>query len=267
MAKAEGALAWPERFSQDACDKLRSALGEYAYEGQYQQSPGVRGGGIIRRDWWRTWTGEYPELGTSIAVLDTAVEEGEKNDWNALITMGAFPGKEGEPQMIMTSAIKWRIQLAELVANVAQICTYRKVDYLLIERKTRGKDVHDEIVRLFANATWQTVLVEVFGTKISRLKSVSHLFSGDLRKDPTSGIDVYSGGIMFAPDRDWADEVIDQVSAFPRSAHDDFVDCISMGLGWVRRTGVVLRKQEWDEKEAEDKIWRKSPSVPYAIKR
>lgn len=267
MAKAEGALAWPERFSQETCDRLREALGEYAYEGQYQQSPGIRGGGIIRRDWWKPWGGEYPDLGTSIAILDTAVEEGEKNDWNALVTLGAFPGKEGEPLMMMTSAAKWRVQLAELVSNVAQICAYRKVDYLLIERKTRGKDVHDEIIRLFSNASWQTILVDVVGTKISRLKSVSHLFSGDLRTDPATGLSIYSGGVMHAPDRSWADEVIDQVSAFPRGSHDDYVDCISMGLGWVRKNSIVLRKTEWLEEEAERNVYRKAPSVPYAIRR
>lgn len=267
MARAEGALAWPGRFSQEACDNLRNALGEYAYEGQYQQSPGIRGGGIIRKDWWRLWNGNYPDLGTVIATLDTAIEEGEKNDWNALITMGAFPGPEGDPRLLMTSAMRCRVQLAELVERVAQICTYRRVDFLLIERKTRGKDVHDEILRLFANTPWQTVLVDVTSTKIARLKAVSHLFSGDLKRDPVTGIDMYSGGIVYAPDRDWADEVIDEVAGFPRGKHDDYVDCVSMGLGWVRRNGVILRKAEWDAEELQKKQFRKQLSVPYAIGR
>jgi phage terminase large subunit-like protein len=267
LARADGALAWPERWSQEACDKIRNTLGPYAYENQYQQSPGVRGGSIIRRDWWQVWEGEYPDMGTVIAVLDTAIEENEKNDWNALITLGAFPGKEGEPKVMLTSAAKWRCQLSELVTNVRDVCVYRKVDYLLIERKTRGKDVHDEIVRLYAAAPWNTVLVEVFGTKVSRLSAVSHLFSGDLTRDRLTGIDVYSGGIVYAPDRDWSDEVIDQVTAFPTGAHDDFVDCLSMGMGWIRKNGVVLRRVEWDERELERKQFRKSIGVPYAIRR
>lgn len=266
MAQAEGELAWPERFSLDACDKLRNALGEYAYEGQFQQSPSIRGGGVIRRDWWGVWQGEYPAFGTIVASLDTAIEEEDQHDFNAVVTFGAYPGKEGEPKLLMTSAAKWRCQLAELVSNVAQICTYRKVDYLLIERKTRGKDVHDEIRRLYANAPWQTILVDVTATKIARLKAVSHLFSGDLKRDPVTGIDVYSGGIVSAPDRDWADEVIDQVSAFPRGSHDDYVDCVSMTLGWVRKTGVVLRRDEWAEQEEDKMRWQKTLGVPYAIR-
>jgi phage terminase large subunit-like protein len=267
MAKAEGTLAWEARWNQAACDKLRNALGEYAYEGQFQQSPGIRGGGIIRRDWWQIWEGDFPEFGTIIGILDTAVEEDSKNDWNAIITLGAFPGKEGEPKIMMTSAARWRCQLAELVTNVAAVCAYRKVDYLLIERKTRGKDVHDEILRNYTNAPWETVLVEVTATKIARLKAVSQLFSGDLKKDPVTGIDVYSGGCIYAPDRDWADVVIDEVSAFPTGSHDDYVDCVSMGLGWIRRNGVVLRKVEWEAEELEKRKWKKSIGVPYAIKR
>ncbi len=267
MARAEGALAWAERFSQEACDKLRTALGEYAYENQYQQSPGVRGGGIIRRDWWQPWDGEYPELGTCIASLDTAMEEGDMNDWNALTTWGAFPGPEGEPKLIMTSAARWRCKLAELVARVAEICRYRKIDYLLIEKKTRGRDVYDEILRLFGTEAWQTVLIEPKGTKISRLNAVAPLFSGDLKRDPRTGIDVYSGGMIYAPAREWSDLVIDEVSSFPTGKHDDFVDSISQCLSFVRKTGVVLRRVEYMDLEHEKKLWRKPPTVPYAIRR
>ena len=267
MAKAEGVLAWPERWSQEQCDALRNQLGEYAYEGQFQQAPGIRGGGIVRRDWWQIWEGEYPEFGTIVAILDTAVEEEMEHDYNAITVLGAFPGKEGEPKLLLMTANKWRCQLSELVRNVADVCIYRKVDYLLIERRTRGKDVHDEILRIYANRPWETVLVDVTATKIARLKAVSHLFSGDLSRDPISGIDVYSGGIIYAPDRQWADEVIDQTAAFPTGSHDDYVDCMSMGLGWIRRNGVVLRKVEWEAEELEKRKFKRQMGVPYAIKR
>lgn len=267
MAQAEGTLAWPERFGQKWCDEQQKMLGAYAYNGQYGQSPGVRGGGIIRRDWWLPWDGAYPDLGTVIASLDTAYEEGKDNDYNALTTWGAFPGPEGEPRLIMTSAWRGRCKLADLVKTVHDICVHRKVDYLLVEKKTRGRDVHDEILRLYANATWTTVLIEPKGTKVSRLHAVSHLFSGDATRDPVTAIESYTGGVVHAPDRDWADEVIDEVTAFPFGAHDDWTDTVSQALGFVRKNGVVLRKVEWDDAERERKIFRKRPSVPYAIKR
>src|SRR5262249_41285067 len=153
-----------------------------------------------------------------------------------------------------------------LALRVAQTCRERKVDYLLIEHKARGRDVHDEIVRLYANSQWQTVLVKVNGDKTSRLRAVEHLFSGDVREAPITKLQVATGGIIYAPDRDWSDEIIAQVAAFPYAAHDDYVDSVSQALGWVRKNGVVLRKVEYEQQEIERNTFRKQLGVPYAIK-
>lgn len=265
MAQAEGTSCWPERFSEDAIKALKFEKAAYAWDAQYQQIPGVRGGAIIKKEWWKLWTGEYPALGTVIASLDTAIEEGEANDWNALTVWGAFAGDEGEPLLLLLVGWKIRCSLAELALRVSQTCRERKVDYLLIEHKTRGRDVHDEIVRLYQNSQWQTVLVKVNGDKTSRLRAVEHLFSGDVREDPISKLQVATGGIVYAPDRDWSDEIIAQVAAFPYAAHDDYTDSVSQALGWVRKNGVVLRRVEYDEQELERNKFKKALKPPYAI--
>jgi phage terminase large subunit-like protein len=265
MARAEGALCWPERFPPAAVEKLRAEKGQYAWDSQYQQFPGVRGGGIIRKDWWRLWREEaYPELGTVIISVDTAVEEGTQNDYNACTAWGAFAGVNGEPLMLILDAWRARLPLAQLVARIAETCRRRNADYLLIEHKTRGRDVHDEIVRLYQSATWQTILVKAEVSKVSRLKAVEHLFSGDYRKDP-NGVESWSGGLVYAPDKDWADMVINEVAAFPYGQFDDLCDTVSQALGWVRKNGVILRKVEFDDEETERARYRRTPSVPYAI--
>ena len=282
LAKVEGSLAWPERFPSDEIEKLRTIKGPYAWAGQYQQSPTVRGGGIIRRDWWQIWTQpDFPDLGTVVAGLDTAIKESEESDYNAFQTWGAFPGPGGEPKLIITSAWKLRCSLAELVARVAEGCWEKKVDYLVIEDKARGHDVAAEILRQFSDVPWQTILIPAngrgafSGDKVARLQAVAPLFSGDCRKMPAGSnddgtqrfMDVYSGGMIYAPDRTWADDVITEVANFPRGAHDDQVDVTSMVLAFVRRHGVVLRKIEHERNELEAKKFRRTPSVPYAIGR
>lgn len=267
MAVAEGMACWPERFPLASMDALKAEKGKYAWDSQYNQIPGVRGGSIIRKDWWRIWPdGSWPEMGTRIASIDTAVEEGSHNDFNACTAWGAFAGPEGEPQMILTDAWQARLPLSQLVDKVAETCRRQAVDYLLIEHKTRGRDLHDEIVRLYADASWQTILVKVETSKTARLKAVEHLFSGDWRPDPMTGIDSWTGGMVFAPDKDWAQEVIDQVGSFPFGSHDDLVDTVSMALGFVRKTGVVLRKNEYDADQIARRQFRKSPTMPYSIK-
>jgi phage terminase large subunit-like protein len=110
------------------------------------------------------------------------------------------------------------------------------------------------------------VLVKVEVSKIARLKAVEHLFSGDYRKDAVSGIEHWEGGIVFAPDKDWAEEIIVEVASFPYGSHDDYVDCMSMGMGWVRKMGVALRKVEYDADEIARRTYRKAQTMPYAIR-
>ena len=50
--------------------------------------------------------------------------------------------------------------------------------------------------------------------------------------------------MIFAPDRAWADLVINQVAAFPKGRHDDLVDTVSMGLRHLRDLGLLTRSAE-----------------------
>lgn len=275
MAKAAGESFWPERFPTEELDRLKSGMTDYAWDSQFNQIPGIRGGAIIRRDWWKSWSEpDYPALGTVVVSLDTAVEEGEANDWNACTAWGAFAGRHGEPQFLLLAAWKIRTNLADLVRMVAETCRERKADYLLIEHKTRGRDVSDEIQRLYQGSSWQTELVIPQGDKVSRLRAISHLFSGDVKRLP-DGHDAegkpkfkmnWTGGVVFAPDKEWAEEVIAQTATFPYSSHDDYVDTVSMALSWCRKTGVVLRKAEYDDREYERNLYKKPLKTPYTIR-
>lgn len=274
MDKAAGELCWPERFDPDSVAALKIEKGPYAWSSQYNQIPGVRGGAIIHRDWWKTWlSDDYPEIGTVVVSLDTAIELKETNDYNAVTAWGAFEGENGEPQFLLLEAWRDRLPLADLARRVAETCRSRRADYLVIEHKTRGRDVHDEIVRLYQHSQWQTVLLKPDGDKVSRLKAVSHLFSGDVRKLPdgkdAEGNDQFRldwfGGVVWAPDKGWADEVIEETAAFPYGAHDDYCDSVSQALGFARKNGVVLRKVEYDEEELARNRFKKQLRVPYSI--
>lgn len=72
------------------------------------------------------------------------------------------------------------------------------------------------------------------GDKVARLRAVEPVFAS---------------GLIYAPDTDWAEMVIDETMQFPRGAHSDWVDTCSLGLFWLRRNGVLLTKEEYDEDE------------------
>lgn len=64
-------------------------------------------------------------------------------------------------------------------------CQEHKVETLLIENKASGAPVAQEIRRLYGTRAWRTLLIEVKGDKIARLRAVEPLFAG---------------GLIFAPD-------------------------------------------------------------------
>ena len=65
--------------------------------------------------------------------------------------------------------------------------------------------------------------------KSARLYSVQHLFDE---------------GMVYAPDKIWADMVIQQVSVFPKGKHDDLVDTVSQALRHLRDLGMMQRATE-----------------------
>jgi hypothetical protein len=87
----EGELLFPARFPSEVVDRDEKTMGPYATAGQHQQEPAPRGGGIIQREWWKTWEeSNFPPMDFIVAALDTAYTEKAENDPSALTVWGVF---------------------------------------------------------------------------------------------------------------------------------------------------------------------------------
>lgn len=249
-----GELLWPERVDAAAVKALEARLGPWRSSGQLQQRPEPAGGGIIKRDWWRLWEPkEYPQMDYIIAFLDTAYTEKEMNDPSAMTVWGVFTtqpttranrvigrdGKpmdtalayvEGAPSVMLMYAWQERLELNPLVEKAAKVAKALKIDTLVVENKASGISVAQEIRRLYASERFSTQLADPKSIdKMSRLYSVQNLFAE---------------GMVFAPDRPWADMVIKQVGQFPKGKHDDLVDTTSGALRYLRDAGLLQRSPE-----------------------
>ena len=254
----DGELLFPQRFPVEVVDRDEKAMGPYATAGQFQQTPEPRGGGIIKREWWQLWEHDvFPPMDYIIASLDTAYTEKTENDMSALTIWGIFsndmiakPTKmvsrngtlyeaainegrayaEQHPKLVLISSWAVRLPLHELVSKVAATCKAMRVDLLLIEAKASGISVSQELRRLYGNEDWGVQMINPGAQdKMARLYSVQHLFAE---------------GMIYAPDRAWADQVITQCAQFPRAKHDDLVDTVSQALRHLRTTGMLTRSAE-----------------------
>ena len=264
LDKREGTLLWPERFGEREVSILERQLGPWASAGQLQQRPEPKGGGIIKSDWWQPWDAtNYPNMDMIIACVDTAYTKKTENDPSAMTVWGVFsqdvsvqapnhaggrhggliayerPYTETNPRVMLMYAWQGRYELHDLVNKVSETCKKMKVDTLLIENKAAGHSVAQEIKRMYG---FERFSVQMFDPKsqdkLARLYSVQHLFAE---------------GLIYAPNKSWAEMVILQVGQFPKGKHDDLVDTVSMAMRHLRDTGVILRPSEW-QAELEDSL-------------
>ena len=270
----EGELLFPERFPIEVVERDERAMGPYATAGQFQQIPEPRGGGVIKREWWQLWDRDmFPPCDYVIASLDTAYTTKSENDFSAMTIWGVFSGgdqtaiatrqimrdgdieavvkrtySEEHPKVMMMFAWQERLELHELVLKVADSMRKFKVDKLIIENKAAGHSVAQEIRRLFNHEDWAVQLIDPKGLdKLTRLYAIQHLFAE---------------GLIFAPDRSWADMVISQVATFPKGKHDDLVDTVSMGISHLRQIGALVRGSEFTADIEADMQHRGSPPAP-----
>lgn len=112
---------------------------------------------------------------------------------------------------------------------LAHTCRKFNVSTLLIEAKASGLSAAQEIKRLHGAEGWNTLVRTPEGDKTSRAYAVQGLFSS---------------GLVYAPDREWAQMVIDEAAVFPKGTYRDLTDSMTQALSYVRDSGIFLRPEE-----------------------
>jgi predicted phage terminase large subunit-like protein len=282
---------WPERFGEFEVAGLEKALGPYLASGRLQQEPVPKGGGIIQSAWWQPWdkieankyglewgngVRDFPDFELVVASLDTAYKEKEENDFNALTVWGIFLDMNRNRRAMLMYAWNRRLPLHGkvvtakpgelpvdfkrrkeeawgLVELIADTCTRYKVKRLLIEDKSRGHDVANELRRIYTRDNWGVQLINPVGDKVSRAHSIVPLFTDDA---------------IYAPNTAWAQMVINQNASFPKGTHDDLVDSCTMFLNWARDNNILERVDEANaalEEKATFRGKQKSIAEEYGI--
>jgi predicted phage terminase large subunit-like protein len=130
------------------------------------------------------------------------------------------------------NAINKRVEFAELKDLALEEYRDWEPDAFIVEKKSSGTPLFQEFRRM-------GIPVQEFtphrgtGDKVARLNAVSDIFR--------------SGMVWYPAGRRWAEEVVEQVAAFPASDHDDMVDCTSMALARFRNGGFI--SLDSDEKD------------------
>jgi len=225
---------WPAFWPINELLALKEELPVSKWNAQYMQEPTSEEGALVKREWWQTWEKETPpQCEFIIQSWDTAFTKNERSDYSACTTWGVFYKDEDErdPHVILLDAFKERMEFPELKERAFRMWKEWEPDAFIVEAKAAGSPLIFELRRMGIPVSEFTPTKG--NDKIARLNSVTDLFAS---------------GKVWAPPRRWAEEVIEEMAAFPNSDHDDLVDSSTQALIRFRKGGFIrLPSDEEDE--------------------
>jgi predicted phage terminase large subunit-like protein len=181
----------------------------------------------------------------TLMAWDTAFEKNNRADYSACTLWGVFYKEDatGVPQanIILINAFRDRMEFPELKQRAIEQYKEWQPDSIIIEKKASGAPLIYEMRAM--GIPVQEFTPSKGNDKISRLNAVSDLFAS---------------GRVWAPNTQWAEEVIDEVASFPSGEHDDYVDSVSLAMMRFRKGGYV--RTLLDEEDEPQQFRRKQPA-------
>jgi predicted phage terminase large subunit-like protein len=220
-----GNPVWPQFWSIEELEALREELPNSKWQAQYQQNPIGNESAIVKRDWWKWWEKDDPPVCDYILQSwDTAFEKTQRADYSAGTTWGIFNCEEDNfaPNIILLNTYKKRVEFPDLKRDVLREYNEYEPDSLIVEKKASGAPLIYDLRAM--GIPVQEYTPGKGQDKIARLNSVS---------------DIIASGKVWVPKTRWAEELVDEVAAFPSGEHDDLVDATTLALMRFRQGGFL----------------------------
>jgi predicted phage terminase large subunit-like protein len=211
-------------------------------------------GGIVKRDWFRLWPNgkPFPKFEYIIQSYDCATSDKTYNDPTGSITLGVYKPMDGGMSVLILDCWQEHMQYPDLRPKVIEEYEVvygegrdrKLVDLVLVEDKSAGISLIQDLQRAH-------IPVHAYNPgradKTQRLSIVANIIKAGRVWVPESSV---NKGYV----RDWAEGMISQICSFPEGTeHDEFVDCISQGLRYLRDAGwISIDAPPRDEIEQED---------------
>ena len=215
---------WPERFDIKTLKRFeRQNPRDFA--SLYQQQPFVRGGNLIRTDWWQSYTeNNLPKDFTSIIIgVDTAYTKTSRSDFSVAIVAGLAANGD----MYILDVIRMRAEMPDFKRRL-----------IALNSVWRGRGLRGIYIEAGAAASGATLLQE-----LRRETPLNVLAYKNGRADKvtraSSVAPFIEGGRVFIPHTaPWLDDFIEECTQFPDGKHDDQVDALVIAIDQLSRQFV-----------------------------
>ena len=227
-------ILWPEFWKKEELLKVKASLSLGKWNAQWQQNPTAEEGAIIKKEWWNVWESEtVPPVSYIMQSYDTAFSKKETADYSAITTWGIFKPEEGGPDhIILLDARKGRWDFPELKSMAKEEYKYWDPDMVIIEAKATGTPLTDEL---------RTMGIPVINYTPSKGK--------DKHTRMHMVAPIFESGMVWAPDKKFSEDVIEECVAFPNGDNDDYCDSMSMALIRYRKGGFIKLDSDPEDEE------------------
>jgi predicted phage terminase large subunit-like protein len=210
-----GDALWPQKYSLENLEEIRSAIGSHAWASLYQQRPTAAEGSVFKREWWRYFR-EKPSFRRIVQSWDTAFKTGAENDFSCCTTWG-LTGSE----YYLLSCWRGKVEFPELKRRMHSFAAEWCPTQILVEDKASGQSLIQELK--YASAL-PIIPIRVGTDKATRAAAV------------TGAIE--AGRVLLPESAPWLNDYIDELAAFPHGVHDDAVDSTTQAINYLRHVPV-----------------------------
>jgi predicted phage terminase large subunit-like protein len=224
-----GRSLWPEQWPVEQLLAKKAGMQPHYWAAQFMQEPTSEEAALLKREHWRIWPkDDPPPVEWVLQTWDTAHDTKSMNDYSACTTWGVwFNDETGRQELILLDAVRGRWEFPQLKAKAMELYRDWSPECVLIEKKAAGAPLIQELRQM-------DIAIEEYSPSRG-----TRLVSNDKRARTHAVAPILQDGVVWAPDRLWAHEVINECAEFPNGEHDDRVDCVVMALNRYRLGGFI----------------------------
>ncbi len=227
-------VLWPEYWAKEELEAVKASIPVGKWNAQYLQNPTAEEGAIVKREWWNVWDSSSPPMCSYIIQsYDTAFSKSERADYSAITTWGIFEPVEGDGEaIILLDAQRGRWDFPELKEVAKDLYNEFEPDMVLIEQKASGMPLTQELRRMDIPVTPFTP--SRGADKFTRMNACAPVFES---------------GMVWRPDMNFAEEVVEECAAFPNGEHDDLADSMTQAILRFRQGGFISTPTDYEDED------------------
>ncbi len=165
LGRKPGEALWPQRFDAAALEAIREDIGSRHFAAQYQGAPMLGGGNIIRSEWFERYVQRPEHFKTTVCALDAAAKTGVRNDYSAIVTMGAT-----DSAFYVLDVVRRRVEYPDLLRMAKAAYERHEPSRFFVEDTSNAVAL---IQQLRSESLLPIVPVKPVGSKESRVEAVS----------------------------------------------------------------------------------------------